>query len=60
MRMIKNKVYGIFFLLKNGFLTDFWFSYRFPVFLPISGFLEILKKYSINQYKDIYVSMIVE
>jgi hypothetical protein len=48
------------------FLIDKCFSYRYVVSLPISRFptdfwfCEILKKYSINQYKDIYVSMIVE
>ena len=34
-------------------------AHPFPVFPPISGFVEILKKYDINQYKGIYGMYVV-
>jgi len=36
------------------FITHFRFPYSFPVSLLISGFLEILNKYDINSFKEIY------
>jgi hypothetical protein len=36
------------------FITHFRFPHSFPVSLLISGFVEILKKYDINEFKEIY------